>query len=251
MNLLFRIAYGTKVLRFSNGSAPFTHDDQEYTPEPIGLTGEVVASSESSKNSVGVKVPLSNEWAQDHLSQSITGPVIVTIFQVSGASVIVRWKGRATTPTVDGGTVSFSCESVLTAGERNGLGRVYMKQCPYALYSVGQCNVDKTLHAVEVTVAAVSGATLTLTGADAHADGWFVGGILEHQGVLRYVSGHVGNSITVNWPLPEVEITGDATLYPGCSFDRNTCNTKFNNIANYGGQPWLPSDNAFRMTSVV
>ena len=36
-----------------------------------------------------------------------------------------------------------------------------------------------------------------------------------------------------------------ATVYPGCSHNTTDCDTVFDNLDNYGGFPYLPSENPF------
>lgn len=251
MNLLFRFAYGEVIYRFNNGPIVIRYDGADYAPVSIDLSGEFVASSETQKNALRIRVPLENPVSQDYLAQRIAAVVMVTVFELVEEGALVRWKGRITTIDLSEGVVEFVCESVLTAGERNGLSRPYLKQCPYALYSPGQCDVDKTLHEEAGTIAAVDGLTMTVPQAAALPDDWFTGGIIEYQGMNRYVASHVGDQLILNWPFAAVTLDDPITLYPGCSFDRVTCDEKFDNIENYGGQPWMPTDNVFRMTSVV
>jgi hypothetical protein len=37
------------------------------------------------------------------------------------------------------------------------------------------------------------------------------------------------------------------SYYPGCDRTRLTCSLKFGNIANFGGFPWVPQKNPFRV----
>jgi hypothetical protein len=100
--------------------------------------------------------------------------------------------------------------------------------------------------------------TLTIAAAAAYSDGYFVGGMLRApEGTLSYIIGHVGSSITVqrlSYDLVSSIADGfpfNITLYPGCSHDRATCNSKFNNLLNYGGFDFIPVKNPMDGGSIV
>jgi hypothetical protein len=72
------------------------------------------------------------------------------------------------------------------------------------------------------------------------------------SGDLRYIIDHSGTQLTLIVPLSDLtedvnDSSGDAlvALYPGCDHTRETCKDKFDNLANYGGFPWIPSKNPF------
>jgi hypothetical protein len=72
------------------------------------------------------------------------------------------------------------------------------------------------------------------------------------DGFFRYITSHAGNQITLIRPLRSLSdlvnsSVGEAqvTLYPGCAHTRTACKDKFNNLANFGGFPLIPSKNPF------
>ncbi len=63
----------------------------------------------------------------------------------------------------------------------------------------------------------------------------------ENAGLKREVSWHVGQSITVVPPFPfTVNAQDNFQVYPGCAHDTSACATKFDNLRNYGGFPFIP-----------
>lgn len=64
----------------------------------------------------------------------------------------------------------------------------------------------------------------------------------NNNGVHRHITYHVGQSVTVTPPFPYDVSSGDTfDAAPGCDHSITDCSTKFNNIVNYGGYPWIPT----------
>src|SRR5262249_21295063 len=111
------------------------------------------------------------------------------------------------------------------------------------LYDSG-CNVPRGTYATNGTVGA--GSTTTLIN--------FAGALALHtQGSIVFSSGAnanlratvksavAGASLTLIYPLPTPPATGDAfTVYAGCDHTSATCQTQFNNLANFRGFPYVP-----------
>ncbi len=50
-----------------------------------------------------------------------------------------------------------------------------------------------------------------------------------------------GNALGLGYPLQSVPVPGDAfTVYDGCDHTPGTCQSKFNNLANFRGFPYVP-----------
>ena len=57
---------------------------------------------------------------------------------------------------------------------------------------------------MRLTVAAVSGGTVTVPGAAAQTDGWYRGGVLRFGVQLGFITGHAGTLLTLSRPMPEL-----------------------------------------------
>ena len=65
-----------------------------------------------------------------------------------------------------------------------------------------------------------------------------------NAGAIRTISDQVGNTNTLKIypPLPVAPSVGDAvSVIPGCDKTQNQCLTKFKNIAQFGGFPYVPA----------
>lgn len=125
--------------------------------------------------------------------------------------------------------------------------QLYQAQCLASVYDP-ECGLSRA--AFTAAGAATSAASLGRTQFStnlAHAAGRFDLGTLTftsgaNDGVSRTVKTHAaGGGITVLSPLPAQVTPGDAfTVVPGCDGLQATCSGKFNNLARFKGQPYIP-----------
>ncbi len=79
------------------------------------------------------------------------------------------------------------------------------------------------------------------------ANNYFVLGFVtatsgSNNQVHRHVTFHAGQSVTVTPPFPfDVQVGDTFEAAPGCQHDISDCETKFNKLINYGGFPWIPT----------
>lgn len=253
-------ATGT-IWTFTDGNEVVTYNagdgDEDYEPTSISRS-EAENKNEIAKANIDVQMSLTNaaavRWLQDNGERIVT----LTIFERDKAGTFnVVWKGRLASVAPGMTSVSLKMESVFTSLRRTGLRARYQRSCRHALYGRG-CTLNAEDFAEAGTCTAATNRTLTVTEADAFADGYFVGGMLRApDGALSYVTGHVGSSITVQRLSYElVEVIGEGfpfnvTLYPGCDHSRVTCDAKFDNLLNYGGFDFIPQKNPMGGSSIV
>lgn len=124
---------------------------------------------------------------------------------------------------------------------------LYQPSCVHSVYDAG-CMATKT--AVNKTVATGSTKQVIIASSISQSNGWFNEGMIEftsgvNTGVRRTIKTHTGTNITLSLALPNTPAIGDAfSLYAGCDRTQNTCNTKFNNLSNFRGYPYLPQNEA-------
>lgn len=125
-----------------------------------------------------------------------------------------------------------------------------LPQCNHCLFSAG-CGLSKASFAVSGTVTSTGGSpTNTVFSTNlTQADGWFaLGSVVWTSGannglacaVKAYANSH--GQVTLIYPVGVIPSVGDTfTAYPGCDKTQSTCTTKFSNIANFRGFPFVPT----------
>lgn len=246
-----------EVWTFTSGDELVTHGGEDYTPTSIGRS-EIESRNELSRANLDIRVSLTNAAAIRWLSDNGENIVSLTIFERSTLGTFTTaWKGRlvAVIPGMDSITLKF--ESIFTSLRRPGLRARYQRSCRHALYGRG-CRLDAEDFAVVGECTALAGTVVTVTEAALQPDGYYVGGMLRSpDGVLSYIVGHTGTAIALQRTSYSLAQAAEAalpfavTLYPGCDHSRVTCNSKFNNLLNYGGFDFIPQKNPMGGSSIV
>jgi uncharacterized phage protein (TIGR02218 family) len=122
--------------------------------------------------------------------------------------------------------------------------RLFQPGCARTLFDAG-CTLTKSSFAIGCSV--VGGSNLQALHTDySRPNGWasagtltFTSGNLDGQSYAIKAQG--GGTLALLVPLPSLPTPGDTlTVYPGCDKTRTTCTTKFNNLAHFQGQPYIP-----------
>lgn len=247
---------GTTTWRYTSGDENVVYLGQTYTAIPI-KRNKIEQSQDV--NRASLTVTMSSE--QDFIQQFITSPLFARIgitikrYHYDDTGVVVLWTGRIINVFQKEKTADIKCESSYSSLQRPTLRRVYSLNCPHLLYGPSPlCQVVQTNFETETILSGISGLTITSADFGLQVDGYFVGGLVEssESGTVtrRFITHHVGDVLTLNLPLYNTIIGGTVKAYPGCGHNVTDCNDKFNNIANYGGFPYVPVKNPMNGTSI-
>lgn len=134
-------------------------------------------------------------------------------------------------------------------------GRLYSKTCDADLGDA-RCTVDLTSATFKgngAVTAATSNANFSASGLDSYADGFFSRGLVTwatgaNAGAAMEVKLHV-NDGTVSFSLWEsmaydIGVGDTFAVTAGCDKSAQTCKSKFDNVANFRGFPFIPGNDA-------
>jgi uncharacterized phage protein (TIGR02218 family) len=211
----------------------------------------IESSAELARGTLRVTVPRDLEVADLYRVAPPTVPVTCTLQQYhdGDGAAIMLWSGRITSVAFRGVAAEIAMEPVFTSMRRVGLRRLYQRQCPHVLYGPA-CNVNAEAVRLTSIVDAISGATVTVPAASLQASGWYAGGYLEYEPTAgiperRFITDHVGGSLTLTMTPAGLTVGMTVKVYPGCDHTLATCSGKFSNAANFGGFPFMPTKNPF------
>lgn len=226
-----------------------------YIPSSI-VRDNIKQTTDTFKEAINITFPKSNEFASQYLTYPPDSVTTLTIYRGHlediDSQFIAYWKGRVVGAKTSAGSITLQCESVFTSVRRVGLRARFEYNCRHALYSVG-CKVSKELHKVTGTIVSVTDAmNFTVAEADAASDGYYNAGIIVFEdGTQRFITNHVGPNLTIARPYSGLVGGLSVDLYPGCDHTKEVCLSKFNNLDNFGGFPWIPIINPYGGSSIV
>jgi uncharacterized phage protein (TIGR02218 family) len=162
---------------------------------------------------------------------------------------VVLFAGRvADLPVVDYAQIQINVKSWLELLDQQVPWQLYQAPCAYCLYDAN-CGVAPGSFAQGGYVQASAGnsAVAFLTNLN-QPDGWFTLGKIQMvsgacAGQLRAVKAYAGAVVTAMVPwIGGPPAAGDGfTIWAGCDRQMSTCENKFSNLANFGGQPFIPA----------
>ena len=265
---LYLFAEGTNLWRFTSRAVDWTAPAGAIAGEP-GETvwaasalshGSVVQSSDPRRVDLSLTFPISDPFARRYLGPRNRAVTTLTIFrghEQVPMEVVAHWKGRVVSARTEGPRIILRCESLFTAMRREGVRAKYQRLCRHALYA-GGCRLGIEAFFVAGTANARSGLQITVPEAAAQPNGWYRGGVLRHSGLLGFITGHAGTTLTLAGRMPDLEaaiddpnVTPAIEIAPGCDLRRDTCTAKFSNLLNFGGFPDIPGRNPFGGSSII
>ena len=125
---------------------------------------------------------------------------------------------------------------------------LYQPSCVHSVYDSG-CGVSKNYVYSNVNVGSTS---RTINVSLGQADSWFDEGIIEftsgvNTGVKRTIKTHSGGVLTLALSLPNIPNAGDSfKLLAGCGRTMSLCQSKFDNLINFRGYPYIPQNDSIR-----
>ncbi len=227
-------------------------DPRTFVPAPIRREQN---ENTQERSGTGLKVTLALASGDTttitdlYLNGPPSNPVELSLYRVHRGSGDVRriFYGDVTGAEVSGGTMTLNCEPKHAALQHPILRQLWQGPCNNQLYDAF-CGVSKASFAVSATVDSISadGLTISVSEADAFADGYFsAGGLLEFGGRRGFIVGHADDVLTLFRAVPGLMAGSSITIYPGCDRTLGTCTGTFSNTANHMGFPLIPPRNPF------
>ncbi len=251
---LYTISLGATVWRYTSSDGPIVLASETYEPLSISR-GAHDQSQEDQDQQVEIRLPGDTPICRFYIV-SVPGEsatVLVERYQeLDGATPqrIIMYDGVIETVSFeDGGEVGvLSIQNLRRAYSRSVPRDVYSAVCNHVLYD-SRCKVAEASFRVTQEVLSVSGNEMTINNLNLQADGYWVPGFVELTGSaqdFRVILKHVGNVVTLTLPFG-TNPTGELVrVYAGCDHAPETCRSKFSNLLNFGGFPFVPTKNPFQ-----
>lgn len=248
---LYEFGLGNETFRFTSTEDVIVDGSLSYSPIEISRS-QILLGSEQRKDVVTATMPAGTAPASRYAAivpgQKLT-LTIKRLHRTDGGSpqAVTIFKGevRAVAYTRSNFEAQLSVVPLSQGLSREAPRFTYQGLCNHILYD-SRCTVSQSGFQFDGPVAAVSGAVITVTGANGKVDGFYDGGFAQlGTSDFRLILSHVGNDLTLLLAFPS-DITGSTiSIFAGCDHTIATCKTKFDNVANYGGFAFVPLKNPF------
>lgn len=246
---LYEFTVGVTSTRYTSGPETVTYLVNEYTPEKIERD-DIELTDNAFKNELKIKIDRENILFRPFISAPIDDIITLTIFRGHGTDFITFWTGVVAQVMFNSDEITVMLQPKTSGLSRTGVRRKYQKLCAYDLYGLG-CLVNDLSFRVNSTIAIVNGTTITAAIFATEANGYFTAGKFTVGDAERLITSHTGSVITINRAIPDA-VAGNAFFaFAGCDHTKATCISKFNNVVNHGGQPWIPRKNPFSGDAVI
>lgn len=249
---IYEFKRGPTTFCYTSADRPIIESAQSFEPIKGLKRGRIVQSEEQGKSGLEITAPLSmpllDLWRPYPPSERIA--FRLRRVRKSDGAVTSAWMGVVSDVDEGQHTATIRCQSHLASLSTNGLRRCWQVGCPNVLYGVGLglCNVNQDDFRVDALLSDANGVVINSAAFADYIEGWFNGGFIryyEGTGVEhRFIVNHVEDQITLMTParlVPGLVVPA----FPGCGHDLVTCDEKFGNAVNYGGQHTIPVVNPF------
>lgn len=223
-----------------------------YEPLPITRTAIEIASILDSAASMDFIIPSDHEIARQFCYTVSPKNLMVIVRKVHegdnyATDFKIEWTGRISGSSAAGKWATIKTDSIIKTELNGFLSSVYyQKSCNHVLYDV-RCKANRADFTVEAQVTKIQSQIITVDNMVYGADE-LVGGVMTNKrnGETQGIISNNNNIIRIGYPFFDLVFGDVVELTLGCDHQRlGHCQSRFNNVANYGGMDFIPEINPF------
>ena len=256
---LYLFQSGSLVFAYTSGTDPVTYNSIDYQPIQISREEPDIVGDPEVQNLM-LTMPADDVFVFRYRTTVPGNRDRLTVYRRhanDGGSpeTIFFWSGEVSSVAFQGDEAKVGVEPTGSVMRRPVPRRTFSNSCSHVHYDRG-CKVNDASPSFrfDVIVVSISGSTITVQGTgiggqatDFFNAGFLRQGTLDHRMVLDSTDlGSDTIQISLLIPFEDIEVGEIIQLFAGCDHSFVTCASKFNNAANYGGFPWVPTDNPFQ-----
>jgi uncharacterized phage protein (TIGR02218 family) len=255
----FTLPAGGPVQRWTGSDLPVTWGGFTYAAAPSLSDG-------GAHQSLGLSVDTLTISAAADSRHTVGGIAFITFVKrngLDGASVkverifapawgaaitgsMIRFAGRfSEAQNAGANTIDLIITSWLELLDTSMPADVYQASCSNTLFDA-KCTVDRASRTATGALATGNTTTVLKSALTTTAGTYNLGSILMTSGICsgqrRTIKNQLADgTLTLVYPLPAVPAATDTyQAFPGCDLQQSTCSTKFANLINFRGQPFIP-----------
>jgi uncharacterized phage protein (TIGR02218 family) len=253
---LYTFTTNGAVYRRTSYDANVIHDGNTYVAVPMMRTSVVVGGADQAEE-IFISMPVSDLVVRNHLaSMPRLFELEIRRKQLVSGETRVLWQGVVTSITASGLDGKLRSPGLRDDPLAAPVPSAYFQSmCNHVLYDP-RCGKLRTAFQVVTSVTSISGRNVTVATVDGKPDTFFPGGdiLRSVDSDRRMIKAQAGNILTLDAPFPPtVALPYTVTLFAGCDHSITTCKTKFDNVLNFGGHPYISTAYVFasRLIEIV
>lgn len=248
---LFEFRYNDLIARKCNQDFPIVLNSVVYDASTIAMSS-MKASQERIQNELRITVPRDDLVVRPYLTGLPGKPTTVVVSQAhwDGYNTVsdkrAYWSGDCLSVSFDGGEATMTFQNTMSAMNKVGLRQKYQTNCPHFVYR-GGCKLAIESYLTQKSAEAESEFDLYIPTIVAGDRAKYLGGVAIWNGQYRMIREvNEGTKwITLLQPFDGFIPPDNVGLAWGCDRSAATCHSKFGNLINFGGFPFIPHTNHF------
>jgi uncharacterized phage protein (TIGR02218 family) len=243
---LYRVVMGLNVWTYTSGDKTVVYADETYAKETI-TRSQLDQSQENERGSLEITVPRTNPIAQQFVAYIPALLMHLTIYRYhrGDPEYVVIFVGQVVSAKFEGPQAELVALPLSECYRKSVPVNLFQGQCNWPLFG-SACGKVKTSYEVVGTLSYVTGLTIQSSAFGDFADGYFTNGWVEtYDGDKRWVTRHVGATITLLSQFTSIAAGDVVRAYPGCDRTIAACKDKYANLNSFCGFPFTPTRNPF------
>ena len=255
-NELYKFEGTYSTYLYTSGPVAIIYDDgsgagdETYLPIAIQRGAINAGTQDDDQLDLTITISVKHQVVLDYAFEDTPPSLQLSIYRYHGLDdVRPFWFGPVNNIQVTNGRAQIRSYSKLGAALGQDFPNVYYQSpCNHTVFDA-HCKMVYADHSSVVATTLINGRTLTFAAVPDLVAGKLLGGEVKlASGERRMVTAETATTVTVNFAFSSNALTlGDeVTLAKGCDLAYlGDCKTSFMNQINFGGYPFIPSDNPF------
>ena len=234
------------VWRYTSSKRAITYAGEQYDPLFI-KHGKVTDTQSYKKMPMEITVPVNSQLAQVFGVNPPDYALFVDMWHYSPEATppddtFKLYSGRLLSVKINNDIAKLTFVYDLATVSNNSGQTVLSIGCPLDLYG-SACGANAAAFMDSYTLVSINqeGTLLQISPVPTRPNGWYMLGFVKQGAVMRTISRHVGDNLWLYGPAVGLQVGQPIEVYAGCDKRITTCDTKFNNLPNFGGCPYMPA----------
>jgi uncharacterized phage protein (TIGR02218 family) len=241
-----------KTYRYTSNNEEVTVNGEVYEPLS-GIRRNSIETSSILDNtqSIDVTMPITCEVATTYNFLKMPMTLELEIRAVHrGTNFATDWKliwqGQSTGFPVQNNDATIQTKSIIQSALGQQLNQIlYQTSCNHEVYD-DFCTLDPAPFTTTTTVTKIKDNVITVV-STGRTDGELIIGKMVNTRTTesRSIVSNIGHIVTVGYPFIDIKLGDTIDLIVGCDNRYSTCLNVFNNVINFLGFMWTPTDNPY------